>query len=190
MSKPVLLKLAGAAVIMMALDGTPVGAHITPVAIMRRQADVIRSALPNLAKYTATIVTIGKPQLKQIVDRAHFTPDTDQVKFYDGLDGSGRTVGTVLFQQVNTQHGPIEVGVAIDPDGVVTNVAVTRATVEMKPWVLDVERSGVLSQLLGARDGAAKSISDGALGGILEYVADTIATAVYRALALYALLHA
>jgi hypothetical protein len=173
-----------------ALTAVSIDAHITPVVVMRKQADVIRAALPNAAKYTATTVRIGKPQLEQIVDRAHFTPDTDQVKFYAGLDASGRTLGTVLFPQVDTQHGPIEVGVAIGPDGAVTHVMVTRATVEMKPWVLDVERSGVLDRLVGAKEGPAKPISDGTLSGMPGYIADTIATATYRALAFYTTLRA
>jgi hypothetical protein len=40
---------------------------------------------------------------------------------------------------MNTRDGSIEVGITIDPDGAVTNVLVTRATVEVKPWILDVE---------------------------------------------------
>ena len=164
-------------------------AHITPVVVMRKQADVIRQALPNAARYTATTVRIGKPELQQIVERAHYTPNIDEVKFYNGLDASGRTIGTVVFPQIDTQHGPIEVGVAIGPDGAVTKVAVTRATVEVKPWVLDVEQSGVLDKLTGAKAGADQAISTGALNGMPGYVADAIATATYRGLALYATLH-
>ncbi len=180
---------AAVAVAMAAFAGSSLQAHITPVVVMRKQADVIRAALPNAARYTETTVHIGKPQLQQIVQLGHFNPDTDEVKFFAGLDASGRTIGTVLFPQLDTQHGPIEVGVAIGPDGAVTNVMVTRATVEMKPWVLDAERSGVLGHLVGLKEGPPKAISDGVLGGMPGYMADLIAKATYQALALYQTLH-
>jgi hypothetical protein len=179
-----------AAIVIAAFTGVSLEAHITPVVIMRKQADVIRASLPNAARYTETTVHIGKPQLQEIVQRGHFTPDTDEVKFYAGLDASGQTLGTVLFPQFDTMHGPIEVGVAIGPDGAVTNVMVTRATVEMKPWVLEAERSGVLSHLIGVKNGPPKAISEGVLGGMPGYMADLIAKVTYQALALYQTLHA
>ncbi len=178
-----------AAAALAAVSVVAVEAHITPVVVLRKQADVIRQALPTAARYTATTVKIGKPELQQIVERAHYTPNIDEVKFYNGLDASGRTIGTVLFPQIDTQHGPIEVGVAIGPDGAVTKVAVTRATVEVKPWVLDVEQSGALDKLTGAKAGQDAAISTGVLSGMPGYVADAIATATYRGLALYATLH-
>jgi hypothetical protein len=166
-------------------------AHITPQVTLRTKADVIRAAVPNAAHYTATTVHIGKPQLEQIVDRAHYTPDTDTVKFYSGENAGGNTIGTVVFTQVDTQHGPVEVGVGIGPDGAVTNVLVTRVTVETKPWVRDVEASGVLDRLKGAKAGdEPKALSGGSLTGMPGYMADVIATATYRGLALYSTLRA
>jgi hypothetical protein len=165
------------------------GAHITPVVVLRTQADVIRQALPGAARYTATTVRIGRPELRRIMDRAHYTPTADEVRFYDGHDASGTTIGTVVFPQMETQHGALEVGVAIGPDGSVTRVEVTRATAETKPWVLEAEKSGVLDKLKGAKAGQDQAISTGALGGMPGYMADAIATATYRALALYETLH-
>ena len=166
-----------------------VGAHITPVVTMRKQADVIRETLPDAVSYEATTVDLGKSELQKIVQQAHYTPDVEHVKFYSGRDQNGRAVGTVVFPQVDTQHGPLEVGVTINPAGAITSALVTRATAEMKPWVLDVERSGVLSQLKGETAGdPLRRITDGKLGGMPGYMADVIATATYRALVLRSVL--
>jgi hypothetical protein len=164
-------------------------AHITPQVSLRTKADVIRSVLPGAAHYTATTVRISRPELEQIVARAHYTPDTDTVKFYSGEDAAGTTIGTVLFPQIDTQHGPVEVGVAIDPSGAITNVLITRVTVETKPWALDVEKSGVLNRLKGVKAGdPPQAISGDGLTGMPGYIADAVATAAYRGLALYATL--
>ncbi len=168
---------------------TTLEAHITPQVTLRSQADVIRTAVPDAAHYTATTVRISRPQLQQIIARAHYTPDTDAVKFYSGENASGTTVGTVVFPQVDTQHGPIEVGVAIGSDGAITRVLITRVTVETKPWALEVEQSGVLDRLKGAKAGdVPKALSGAGLGGMPGYIADAVATAAYRGLALYATL--
>ncbi len=183
------LRFVGVAVLVVAGAVVSVGAHITPGVILRRQADVIRETLPKAVKYAVTTVKIDKAQLQQLVDQGHFRPDTDRVKFYTGRDQSGALVGTVVFPQFDTQHGPIEVGVTIDPQGALTSVLVTRATVEMKPWVLEVEKSRLLDALHGTKAGAEpRRISEGHLGGMPGYMADAIATAAYRGLALYAVL--
>jgi hypothetical protein len=169
--------------------GGPVLAHITPVVVLRRQADVIRNTLPSAVRFEATDVRPGQSQLEQIISRAKYTPNVPSIRFYDGRDGSGRLVGTVLFPQVDTQHGPIEVGVTIDPDGAVRSAQVTRATVEMKPWILDLERSNALSQLDGKHAADFPVHLGGNLGGMAAYMADAIAQAVYRAVILQQVLH-
>ncbi len=182
-------RIFGAALIAALSSAAVVSAHITPVVTMRKQADVIRTALPEAVTYAVTTVDLGKPELEKIVQQAHYTPDVDRVKFYSGKDRSGRVVGTVVFPQIDTQHGPVEVGVAMGPAGAVTSVLVTRATVEMKPWIRDVEQSGVLGQLNGETlaDGP-KRLAGGRLGGMPGYMADVMATAAYRALVLRSVL--
>jgi len=168
---------------------TAIEAHITPAVTLRTQADVIRTFLPNAVKYKATTVRISKAQFAAIASRAHYTPESDAVKFYSGEDASGHTVGTVVFPQVDTQHGPVEVGVVIDPAGKVEAVSVTRVTVEMKPWMMEAERSGVFDQLKGtsAAD-SPKEIAKGALTGMPGYMADVVAAAAFRGLQLFSTL--
>lgn len=162
-----------------------VAGHITPEVVVRKQSDVIRSAIPGATTYHVTTVDISRPQLERIVAQAHYQPTARSVRFFSGEDSGGRRVGTVVFPQVDTQHGPIEVGVAIDPDGAVTGVTVTKITVEMKPWWLDVDRSHVLERLNGLRAGDKPPSLSGNLGAMPGYVADAIATATVRGLTLY-----
>src|SRR3954466_16384953 len=82
-------------------------AHVTPVVQLRTQADIIRSTLPKAVQFHATDVRPGKSELQQIVDRTQLTPNVRTIRFYEELDASDHLVGTVVFPQVDTQHGPI-----------------------------------------------------------------------------------
>ena len=178
--------LAGAVAVACTVAGAAaLDAHITPEVIVRKQADVIRTALPTAARYTVTTIHISRSQLEQIINQAHYRPNTGTVKMYSGTDADGRLLGRVIFPQVDTQHGPIEVGVAVSPDGAVIGVAVTKVTVEVKPWLLDVERSGVLRGLEGLHAGdPVRRLPPGTLGPMPAYVAEAIETATVRALTL------
>lgn len=184
------IRLAGAVSVACTVAGAAVlDAHITPEVIVRKQADVIRTALPTAAKYNVTTIHISRSQLAQIINQAHYQPNTGTVKMYSGADAGGHLLGTVIFPQIDTQHGPIEVGVTVSPEGAVTSVAVTKVTVEVKPWLFEVERSGVLDRLKGRRAiDPVQRLSGGDLGGMAGYVADAIARATMRALTLYQVL--
>jgi len=181
-------KIFTTAAVLVAVAAASGSAHITPVVVLRKQADIIRETVPNAATYTVTTVKLGKADLQRIAERAHYTPNVDRVNFYMGKDASGATAGTVVFPQMDTMHGPIEVGITIDRNGKVTSVAVTRATVEMKPWILDVQQSGAMDLLKGSTvDDGPRHISD-RLTGMPAYIADAVATATFRALVLRAIL--
>jgi len=165
-------------------------AHVTPAVVLRTQADVIRAALPGAVTFSVTTATIGRSELREINDQARYTPTSDVVKFYSGRSASGQVVGTVVFPQINTQHGPVEVGVMIDPQGAIGDVMVTRATIELKPSIRAVEQSGAMQRLRGLdANGPATALSaDAGLRGMAGYVADAIATAARRGLVLYRVL--
>ncbi len=158
--------------------------------MLRKQAEVIRETLPGAVNFFVTDATIGRSELREIADRARYTPASDVVKFFSGRSASGQVVGTVVFPQIDTQHGPIEVGVMIDPHGAIGAVMVTRATVELKASIRAVEQSGALQRLRGLDVNAAgiRLSADAGLGGMAGYVADAIATAARRGLVLYQVL--
>jgi hypothetical protein len=70
---------------------------------------------------------------------------------------------------------------------------VTTATVETKPWVQEAITAGIMDKFVGMRQGddprkALQSL-DGKVGGMPEYMAELIATAVGRGLVLYSTLY-
>ena len=92
-----------------------------------------------------------------------FTPDDPDVQFYLGQGDGGATVGVVLFQQINTPHGPIEVGLSSAPTAPSPAAAVTTATVETKPWVQEATATGLMKRFVGMRQGddARKALGGG-----------------------------
>lgn len=167
-------------------------AHPTPKVVLVKHADFIRQTLPNATQYFVRTVTIGKQDLATIRRSGHFTPEDPDVQFFLGQGDHDKPVGVALFQQVDTPHGPIEVGLAFGPDGAIASAVVTTATVETKPWVQQATRSGLMKRFVGMRQGddPMKALGgvDG-LGGMPQYMAELIATAVGRGLVLYGTLY-
>ena len=167
--------------------------HPTPKVVLVKHADFIRQTLPGAKQFFVRTVTIGKEDLASIRRVSDFTPDDPDVEFYLGQGDGGTTVGVVLFQQVNTPHGPIEVGLTFGPGGAIAAAAVTTATVETKPWVQEATATGLMKRFVGMRQGddARKALGGGGdqLGAMPQYMAELIATAVGRGLALYGTLY-
>jgi hypothetical protein len=168
-------------------------AHPTPKVVLVKHADFIRQAIPGARQYFVRTVSIGKQDLAAVRKASNFTPDDPDVQFYLGQDDGGRTVGVVLFQQVDTPHGPIEVGLAFGSGGKIAHVSATTATVETKPWVQEAVATGLTDKFIGMRQGddprKALQAVDAKLGGMPQYMAELIATAVERGLVLYATLY-
>ena len=70
---------------------------------------------------------------------------------------------------------------------------VTTATVETKPWVQEAVAAGLMDKFVGMRQGddPRKALQglDGKVGGMPEYMAELIATAVGRGQVLYGTLY-
>jgi hypothetical protein len=182
---------AGQALALVAVLGA--AAHPSPKVVLVQHADLIRSTLPGASQYFVRTVDIGKADLAAIRKSGDFTPEDPDVEFYLGQGDGGRLVGVVLFQQVDTPHGPLEVGITVGPDGAITSAKVTTATVETKPWVQEAVATGLMDHFTGMRasDDPRKALAtvQGKLGGMPEYMAELIATAVGRAMVLYSTLY-
>ena len=168
-------------------------AHPTPKVVLVKHADFIRQTVPGGRQYFVRTVSIGKQDLATIRQASNFTPDDPDVQFYLGQDEHGATVGVVLFQQVDTPHGPIEVGLAFGPVGKIARATVTTATVETKPWVQEAVATGLMNKFtgMGQGDDPRKALQglNGQLGAMPQYMAELIATAVERGLVLYGTLY-
>ncbi len=164
--------------------------HPTPTVVLVKQADLIRRTLPGATQFFLRDVTIGKEDLGRIQGQIDFTPDDPDVKFYLGKGADGQPAGTVFFPQVNTAHGPLEVGLTMSPDGTIASAAVTKATVETKPWVEEAVATGLLERFKGMQYGdsletALMAVAPGRIGKMPYYEAEVITTAVHHGLVLY-----
>jgi hypothetical protein len=187
--KRVLISIAGAAVLA-AAGAPPAAAHMTPSVTLTSRADFIRRALPGARRYFERTVDIGRDDYARIRKDAGFAPDEASVRFYSGVGADDRPVGVVLFVQVNTMHGPIEVGLAMGPGDSVLSAGVIRATVETKPWVVAAERAGLLDRFRGMRFGddpsrALDGVSRDSLGAMPYYFGTVIVEGVKHGLGLY-----
>ena len=167
--------------------------HPTPTVVLLKQTDLIRMAQGDAKQFFVRKVTIGKDDLARIRKDVDFSPEDPDLSFYLGKDGAGKLAGVTLFPQVNTMHGPVEVGLTLKPDGSVASVAVTKATVETKPWVAEAVASGLLQRFQGLRYGddmrRVLGQSSG-LGQMPAWEAEVIAAAVKQGLVLHhALFH-
>jgi hypothetical protein len=181
--------------LVLAVAALSAAAHPTPKVALVTHTDFIRQTLggEGATQYFVRTVSIGKQDLATIQKTSDFTPDDPDVPFYLGQTNAGTAVGVVLFQQIDSPHGPLEIGLAIGPDGAVTAADVTTATVETKPWVQEATAAGLMRGFAGMREGddprKALARTQRKLGGMPEYMAELIATAVGRGLVLYGTLY-
>ncbi|MGH7535553.1 MAG: hypothetical protein ACREMG_08200 [Gemmatimonadales bacterium] len=164
--------------------------HPTPTVVLVKQADLIRTTLDGAKQFFVRKVTIGKDDLPRIRQEIDFSPEDPDVRFYLGRTEDGNLKGVVFFPQVNTMHGPIEVGLTMKPDGTVASAVVTTATVETKTWVEEAVAAGLLKRFQGMRYGddvkrALEQLSPGQVGQMPYWEAGVIAAAVHQGLVLY-----
>jgi hypothetical protein len=164
--------------------------HPTPTVVLVKQTDLLRMALGGggAKQFFVRKVTIGKDDLARIRREVDFSPEDPDLSFYLGKDEKGKPVGVTLFPQVNTMHGPLEVGLTLKPDGTIASVVVTRATVETKPWVQEAVATGFLKQFQGMRYGDDVKRALGqlpAMGQMPSWEAQVIAAAVQQGLVLH-----
>jgi hypothetical protein len=188
-----LRRFGGAACLALATVLLGAAGHPSPKVVLVKHADYIRQALAGAKQYFVRTVDIGKDDLAAIRQRADYTPDDPNIQFYLGQGDGSAPVGVVLFQQVDTPHGPLEVGLAFGSDGVISRAAVTTCTVETKPWVMEAIGTGLMGQFAGMKQGddPRKALGEvrGKLGGMPAYMAELVATAVGRGLVMYSTLY-
>jgi hypothetical protein len=179
------------AVLISALPAVPAAAHMTPSVVLETRAAFIRESLSGAQRYFERAVDLGKHDYERIArEAAGIGPTGRTVRFYSGQDAEGKDVGVAFFVQVNTMHGPIELGMAMAPGDSVMAVSVVRATVETKPWVTAVARAGILRRFVGLQFGddparALDGFSRRSLGAMPYYFAGAVAEGVKQGLGLY-----
>jgi hypothetical protein len=162
--------------------------HITPVVVLVKRPDAVQALLPGADAYVAREVHLSAVDAHRLHEAVDWSPEDGVLVFYGGMAGS-TSMGALEFVRVDTPHGPIEVAVGFTPQGAVRGVIVTKATVEMKPWVLEAVAAGFTDQYRGLKPGGAGPAGSAAIAGragnLAVYVAGEVDKGVARALAAY-----
>ena len=115
------------------------------------------------------------------------------MQFYLGQGEAARRSASCCSSRWTRRTGPLEVGLTFGPNGAITKAMVTTATVETKPWVQEAVATGLMdtSSACAPGDDPRKALGSvqGKLGGMPEYMAELIATAVGRGMVLYGTLY-
>jgi len=161
--------------------------HITPVVVLVKRPDAVQTLLPGADSYFARDVHLSDPDAHRLHELVDWSPEDGVLTFFGGRAGA-TIVGALTFVRVDTPHGPIEVAVGFTPQGAVRGVIVTKATVEMKPWVLEAVGAGLVERYRGLKPGdepGGAAALDGHAGKLAVYIAGEVDKGVARGLAAY-----
>jgi len=161
--------------------------HITPAVVLVKRPEAVQALLPGADAYFAREVHLSDVDAHRLHEVVDWSPEDGVLAFYTGKAGS-TIVGALEFVRVDTPHGPIEVAVGFSPDGRIRGVIVTKATVEMKPWVLEAVAGGLTDRYRDLKPGdtpAGAAALAGRTGNLAVYIAGEVDKGVARALAAY-----
>jgi hypothetical protein len=163
--------------------------HITPTVVMVKREQAVARLLPGSDEFVARELHLSSADSRRIHDAVGWEPPDGVVTFYVGKH-QHQTTGALLFMRVDCQHGPLELAIGYDPRGTIRGVEVTKATVEMKPWVLEALQAGLTDSYHGitteqAPSGAGKVKPH--VGSMPGYMAELIDKGVMHANAAYRL---
>ena len=122
--------------------------HITPTVVLVKRQDAVAHLLPGADQFAAREVHVSSADSRRIHDAVGWEPPDGMVTFYVGKH-QDQVAGALMFMRVDCQHGPLELAIGFDPSGKIRGVEVTKATVEMKPWVLEALRAGLTDAYRG-----------------------------------------
>ncbi|PYP60351.1 MAG: hypothetical protein DMD40_00835 [Gemmatimonadetes bacterium] len=165
--------------------------HITPTVILVKRQDAVSHLLPGADQFAAREVHVSSADSRRIHDAVGWEPPDGMITFYIGKR-QDQVTGALMFMRVDCQHGPLELAVGFDSRGTVRGVEVTKATVEMKPWVLEALRAGLTDAYRGLAvdqpPAGAEKVKP-KIGAMPGYMAELIDKGVMHANAAYRLFY-
>ena len=162
-------------------------AHMTPPLVLHTEKEVVAGATRGAAKLSVREVRLSDTERDDVARRSGWRPPKGVRRFYVGRDKAGKPVAFVTFLSEFTIHGPVRVGIAIGPDGKVSNVEVLELTEETNAAFKPVLDRGFTEQLVGAsgKPPLPPSAADLEAGSIARFYAELVTDLVGRAVALY-----
>ena len=165
--------------------------HITPTVVLIKRAEAVSRLLPKADRFSARAVHLSSADSKQLHDAAGWEPADGVITFYVGKHDQ-QEQGSLLFQRVDSPHGPIEIAVGFEPSGTIRGVEVTKATVETKPWVSEALKAGLTAEYRGlaltATPGGAAKVRP-QVGAMPAYMAELVDKGVMHSAAVYRLFY-
>ena len=165
--------------------------HITPTVVLVKRQDAVARLLPGADQFSARELHLSSADSRQLHDAVGWEPPDGVVTFYVGKR-QGQVNGALVFMRVDCQHGPLELAIGYDAHGTVRGVEVTKATVEMKPWVLEALRAGLTEAYRGLATDQPPAGADKVkprIGAMPGYMAELIDKGVMHAEAAYRMLY-
>jgi hypothetical protein len=165
--------------------------HITPTVVLVKRPDAVAHLLPGADRFTARELHLSSADSKRVHDAVGWEPPDGMVTFYVGHHQE-QVTGALLFMRVDCQHGPIELAIGYEPNGKIRGVEVTKATIEMKPWIIEALRAGLTNEYRGMAISAAPSGAEKVkphIGAMPGYMAELIDKGVMHANAAYRLFY-
>jgi hypothetical protein len=165
--------------------------HITPTVVLVKRQDAVAHLLPGADQFTVRELHLSSADSRKVHDAVGWEPPDGMVTFYVGKH-QDQMAGALMFMRVDCQHGPLELAIGFDASGKIRGVEVTKATVEMKPWVLEALRAGLTDAYRGLPVDAAPAGAERVkprIGAMPGYMADLIDKGVMHAAAAYRLFY-
>jgi hypothetical protein len=165
--------------------------HITPTVILVQRRDAVAHLLPGAERFTARELHLSSADSRTLHNAVGWEPPDGVVTFYVGRRQDAVT-GSLMFIRVDSQHGPLELAIGFEPSGAIRGVNVTKATVEMKPWVQEALRAGLTDAYRGLAPGRAPAgagkVKD-QVGAMPAYMAELVDKGVMHAATAYRLFY-
>jgi len=165
--------------------------HITPTVILVKRQDAVARLLPGADNFAARELHLSSADSRRVHDAVGWEPPDGMVTFYIGKH-QDQVTGALIFMRVDCQHGPIELAIGYDPRGTIRGVEVTKATVEMKPWIVEALGAGLTNEYRGLAVAQAPSGAEKVkprVGAMPGYMAELIDKGVMHANAAYRLFY-
>jgi len=165
--------------------------HITPTVVLVKRQDAVARLLPGADNFAARELHLSSADSRRVHDAVGWEPPDGVVTFYIGKH-QDQVTGALIFMRVDCQHGPIELAIGYDPRGTIRGVEVTKATVEMKPWIVEALGAGLTNEYRGMAVAQAPSGAEKVkprIGAMPGYMAELIDKGVMHANAAYRLFY-
>jgi hypothetical protein len=165
--------------------------HITPTVILLKRQDAVARLLPGADQFTERQLHLSSADSRKLHDAVGWEPPDGLVTFYIGRR-QDQTIGALMFMRVDCQHGPLELAIGYEPNGTIRGVEVTKATVEMKPWMLEALRAGLTDEYQGMAVAQSPNAAEKVkphVGAMPGYMAELVDKGVMHADAAYRLFY-